>query len=125
MQCDKPPPDGETEQFDITAGVMQGDTLPPFLFIVVLIYALRGALNGFEEQLGFTISPRRSQRQAAVTLTDLDFADDIALLSEKIEQAQSILSRVQRECHKVGLALNAKKTKYITYNITWIQRGLL
>ena len=63
------------------------------------------------------ISPRRSQRQAAVTLTDLDFADDIALLSDKIEQAQSILSRVQRECQKVGLALNAKKTKYITYNI--------
>ena len=67
--------------------------------------------------MGFTISPRRSQSQSGVTLTDLDFADDIALLSDKIEQAQSILSRVQRECQKVGLALNAKKTKYITYNI--------
>ena len=43
--------------------------------------------------------------------------DDIALLSDKIEQAQIILSRVQRECQKVGLALNAKKTKYRTYNI--------
>ena len=29
-------PDGETEQFDITAGVLQGDTLAPFLFIIVL-----------------------------------------------------------------------------------------
>ena len=36
-------PDGETEQFDITAGVMQGDTLAPSLFIIVLDYALRGA----------------------------------------------------------------------------------
>ena len=27
-------PDGETEQFDITAGVLQGDTLAPFLFII-------------------------------------------------------------------------------------------
>ena len=106
-------PDGETEQFEITAGVMQGDTLAPFLFIIVLDYALRGALNGCEEQLGFTISPRRSKKQSTVTLTDLD----IALLSDKIEQAQIILSRVQRECQKVGLALNAKKTKYITYNI--------
>ena len=96
---------------------MQGNTLAPFLFIVVLDYALRGALNGFEEQLGFTISSRRSQRQATVTLTDLDFEDDIVLSSDKIEQAQGILSRVQRECQKVGLALNAKKTKYITYNI--------
>ena len=73
-------PDGETEQFDITAGVMQGDTLAPFLFIIVLDYTLRGALNGYEEQLGYTISPRRSKRQSAVTLTDPHFADDIALL---------------------------------------------
>ena len=29
-------PDGETELFDITAGVLQGDTLAPFLSIVVL-----------------------------------------------------------------------------------------
>ena len=96
---------------------MQGDTLAPFLFIIFLDYALRGALNGYIEQLGFTISPRRSKRQSAVTLTDLDFADDVALLLDKIEQAQSILLRVQRECQKVGLALNAQKTKYITYNI--------
>ena len=61
---------------------MQGDTLAPFIFITVLDYALRGALDGGEEQLGFTISPRRSKRQFAVTLTDLDFADDIALLTK-------------------------------------------
>ena len=36
-------PDGKTEHFDITAGVMQGDTLVPFLFIIVLDCALRGA----------------------------------------------------------------------------------
>ena len=96
---------------------MQGDTLAPFLFIIVLDYALRGVLNGYEEQLRFTISPRRSKRLSTVTLTDLDFVDDIALLSDKIEQAQSILSRVQRDCLIVGLALNVKKTKYITYNI--------
>ena len=65
-------PDGETEKFDITAGVMQGDTLAPFLFIDVLDYALRGALSGYEEQLGFTISPRRSQRLSTIALTDLD-----------------------------------------------------
>ena len=29
-------PDGDTEVFDIHAGVLQGDTLAPFLFIVVL-----------------------------------------------------------------------------------------
>jgi len=36
-------PDGETELFDITAGVLQGDTLAPFLFIIVLDHAMRQA----------------------------------------------------------------------------------
>ena len=33
-------PDGETKLFDISAGVLQGDTLAPFLFIIVLDYAM-------------------------------------------------------------------------------------
>ena len=28
--------DGETEMFEITAGVLQGDTLAPFLFIIIV-----------------------------------------------------------------------------------------
>ena len=54
-------PDGETEMFDITTGVLQGDTLAPFLFIIVLDYAMRKAMAGKEEELGFTITPRRSR----------------------------------------------------------------
>ena len=34
-------PDGETDYFKIYAGVMQGDTLAPFLFVIVLDYAMR------------------------------------------------------------------------------------
>ena len=33
-----------TDMFEITAGILQGDTLAPFLFIIVLDYALRKAL---------------------------------------------------------------------------------
>ena len=36
-------PDGDTEFFEILAGVLQGDTLAPFLFIIALDYALREA----------------------------------------------------------------------------------
>ena len=46
-------PDGETDLFEITAGVLQGDTLATFLFIIVLDYALRNAIDGNEEELGF------------------------------------------------------------------------
>ena len=34
-------PDGETESFDIKAGILQGDTLAPFLFIMAVDYILR------------------------------------------------------------------------------------
>ena len=42
-----------SEEFDIVAGVIQGDTLSisPYLFIIVLDYALRKAINGHEEEL--------------------------------------------------------------------------
>ena len=52
-----------------------------------------------------------------VMLSDLDFADDIALLSNQIREAQELLDRVETECKKVGLHLNAKKTEYMAYNI--------
>ena len=39
-------PDGETDYFKIYAGDMQGDTLAPFLFIIVLDYAIRKAIQG-------------------------------------------------------------------------------
>jgi len=34
-------PDGATDPFDISAGVLQGVTLVPFIFILCLDYALR------------------------------------------------------------------------------------
>ena len=34
-------PDGDTTFFEITTGVLQGDTLAPFLFIICLGYILK------------------------------------------------------------------------------------
>ena len=42
--------DGETDAFEVMAGVLQGDTLAPFLFIVVLDYVLRISLDNTEEK---------------------------------------------------------------------------
>ena len=38
-------PDGESEFFNIKAGVLQGDTLAPYLFIIVLDYVLRQSID--------------------------------------------------------------------------------
>ena len=78
---------------------------------------MRKAIGGQEQDLGFTLTPRRSRRHPTVVLTDLDYADDISLLSDSVEQAQELLNRVELECSKVGLRLNAKKTEVITYNL--------
>ena len=86
-------PDGNSEEFDILAGVLQGDTLAPFLFVIVLDFALRKAISGREQELGLTLTPRRSRRYPAVVLTDLDYADDISLVSNPVEQAQELLSQ--------------------------------
>ena len=109
-------PDGETDEFSIQAGVLQGDTLVPYIFIVVLDYCSRTAIDGREEHLGFTIKPRQSRRVGPLNITDLDFADDIALLSDTAEQAQEILNRVETAALHVGLHMNAKKTKFMAFN---------
>ena len=46
-------PDGDTELFEIKKRVLQGDTLAPFLFVITLEYAMRQAIDGHKEELGF------------------------------------------------------------------------
>ena len=38
-------PDGETQYFNIVAGVLKGDTLAPYLFIICLDYMLRTSID--------------------------------------------------------------------------------
>ena len=54
--------DCETEFFKITTGLLQGDTIAPYLFTIVLDYALREAIEGREESLGLKIKPRQGQK---------------------------------------------------------------
>ena len=95
---------------------MQGDTLAPFLFVIVLDYALRQAIAGKEEDYGLTIDRRRSRRVQGKHICDLDFADDIVLLSNEIGQAINLLHAVESECLKVGLRTNVPKTKSMFFN---------
>ena len=109
-------PDGETETFNILAGVLQGDTLAPYLFVIVIDYVMRTALLGREDKLGFQLRKRKSRRVPPITITDMDFADDIALVSEGIKEAQEMLTRVEKSAKRVGLSMNTGKTKYMSYN---------
>ena len=102
--------DGETQAFPTLAGILQGDTLAPFLFIMVVDYIMRVSVDTITEK-GYLLHPRRGSRQPAEYLTDTDFADDIALISQSLEHAQDLLQSLEQASNGVGLYLNETKTE--------------
>ena len=111
-------PDGDTDYFVIVAGVLQGDILVPYLFIICLDYVLRTSIDKMKDN-GFKLTKERSKRYPTQTITDADHADDIALLANTPAQAKTLLHSVERAAAGIGLHVNAHKMEYMCYN----QRG--
>ena len=83
-------PDGDIDYFDNVAGVLQGDTLAPYLFIIRLDFVQRTSINKRKDN-GFKLTKERSRRYRAQTITDADYADDIAFLANAPAQAETLL----------------------------------
>ena len=98
-------PDGDTEYFDIVAGVLQGDTLAPCLLIICLDYVLRTSINKIREN-GFELTKKRSRRYPAKTITDADYADDIAILANTPNQAETLQHSLERAAMSMHTKLN-------------------
>ena len=105
-------PDGDTDYFDIVAGVLQGDTLAPYLFIICLDYVLRTSINNIREN-GFELTKKRNRRYPAKTI---DYADDIALLANTPNQAETLLHSLERAAAGIGFHVNAHKTEFMCFN---------
>ena len=106
-------PDGDTELFSILAGVLQGDTLAPFLFIVCLDYILRTSIDSIKEN-GLILTKSSSPRYAN-NLTDADYADDLALFANSSSKANALLHSLENAA-KDGLHVNVDKTEYMCFN---------
>lgn len=90
IQALVPSPDGETDYwFEITAGVLPGDALAPHLFAIVFDYTMRQALKAHGNPFGFTVELRNSRRHSPIIVSNLEFADDIALILNHTDEAQS------------------------------------
>ncbi|KAI8519362.1 hypothetical protein Bbelb_026190 [Branchiostoma belcheri] len=63
---------------------------------------------------GIEIQPKRSRRYPAVNLTDLDFADDLALVAQLVKDAESLLQSLEKAASYVGLYCNEAKTEFIS-----------
>ena len=109
--------DGETKPFETLAGILQGDTLAPFLFIIVVDYILRVSVDTKSEE-GVQLSPKLGTRHQAKHLTDTDFADNIALISRSIQGVQKLLSALEYASNCVGLYLNELKTEHLHKSFT-------
>ena len=96
---------GPTELFKTTSGVHQGDTLSPYLFIVLLDYALKKTL---QDDVGFVVRKRNGRRHPAIYIGVLSYADDICLLAESIDDVECSLHRLETSAAEIGLTINNK-----------------
>ena len=65
---------------------------------------------------GFKLAKERSRRYPTQTITDADYADDIALQANTPDQAETLLRGLERAAGSIGLHANTQKTEYIYFN---------
>ena len=76
---------------------------------------LRTSIDKIREN-GFELTKKRSRRYPAKTITDADYADDIAILANTLNQAETLLHSSEGATASIGIHVNAHKTEYMCYN---------
>ena len=95
------------EWFKIKTGLKQGCNMSGLLFLLVVDWVMRNTLQ--EGNTGI--------RWKFITkLEDLDFADDIALLSSTRKHIQTKTDKLAHEAEMVGLKFNVDKCKLLRIN---------
>ena len=106
-------PEGNTDILQVDTGVLQGDPLAPFLFIICLDYTLSTTIFPPD---GLTLERKGSRRVPPEKLAKLSVADDIALMEDTINKAESLLHKIETATQNIGLFLSASKTKAMHFN---------
>ena len=94
--------DGQlSDWFAVNSGVRQGCTIAPDLFLAPMDWLLQRTIH--RGLVGATLKDE--------VFTDLDFADDVALLAETVGSLLLALEIMQQEARPLGLEINWPKTK--------------
>ena len=107
--------DWDIDYFNIVTGVLQGETLALYLFIIHLDYVLRISIDLMKEN-DFKLTKERSRRYPTQTITDTDYADAIVLLTNSSAQTKSLLHSLEWLASGISLHVNADKTVYMGFN---------
>lgn len=94
--------------FEVKTGVRQGCVMSAVLFNLAIDWVMRRTTED---------TPRGIRWSLFSTLEDLDFADDLALLSHTHQHIQEKTSRLQTFGQQVGLRISTKKTEAMTLNV--------
>ena len=92
-----------SEEIKILRGVRQGDPISPKLFTATIEEVFK---NCEIEERGIDIDGEK--------LTDLRFADDVALTANSVEDMEIQLNILNQESKKIGLKIHRGKTKFMT-----------
>nr|KAG5714913.1 hypothetical protein BaRGS_000401 [Batillaria attramentaria] len=98
-----------SESFEVKTGVRQGCLLSPFLFLLVIDWIMKTTTAGRKNGIQWSLWTQ---------LDDLDFADDLALLSHSHSQMQDKTTCLEATSAGTGLKINRKKTELMKINTT-------
>ena len=99
-----------TESFQVRTGVRQGCLLSPFLFLLAIDWVMRQTTSLGRNGIRWMLMGTQTQ------LDDLDFADDLALLSSTRQQMQAKTDIMAEKSAQIGLRINRGKTKFLRVN---------
>ncbi|RNL64605.1 hypothetical protein D7I40_24535, partial [Citrobacter sp. MH181794] len=94
----------DSGSFNIARGVRQGCVISPVLFIIVLDQIIQRTNATARNGIQWTLQEK---------LHDLDYADDICLMSHTFSGIQEKLNELATNAESVGLKINIKKTKLV------------
>jgi hypothetical protein len=100
-------PEGPTDPLPISAGVLQGDTLAPYLFIIMVDEIMREV----DRRTGHHGTTFQNSNGQDLKVFDLNYADDIVIAVGDCSKTQEVLTAIQEESIKFGLKINCAPGK--------------